>query len=273
MSDFAFDNSWAALFEPGKSTDYFQFVIPPISMKGYSKTNALWFAEFSRLIYRENKEENPAALPPNRQTILALIACRETCFFSQHSVQCACFEPDDGTWVTLVFRGSHTWQNWFSNLSIFLRKWPEGGKVHQGFKMVFEALWPQIADYLSTRQVPLFYTGHSLGAALAILAATKKTPQAVYAFGAPRVGDKTFVHRFKHIPIYRIVNNQDIIATVLTKSMGFCHVGILHHLNSYKPSFSYWFEPPHPLADHSPINYVIHLQKLISCTSSSQAKK
>jgi predicted lipase len=169
--------------------------------------------------------------------------------------------------VALVFRGSHTWQNWFSNLSVFLSQWPEGGKVHWGFKIAFEALWPQVADYLVTRQVPLFYTGHSLGAALAILAATKKEPQAVYTFGAPRVGDETFVHCFKHIPIYNIVNNQDIVASVPTESMGFHPIGILHHLNSHKPPRSYWFEPPRSFADHSPINYIVHLQKQLSAST------
>jgi hypothetical protein len=69
--------------------------------------------------------------------------------------------------------------------------WKKGGKVHGGFAHAFTDLQKdqpldQLLQPLSCR---VLYTGHSLGAALATLAASLKAPQALYTFGSPRVGD------------------------------------------------------------------------------------
>ncbi|CAN4076011.1 unnamed protein product [Withania somnifera] len=66
-------------------------------------------------------------------------------------------------------------------------------------------------------------TGHSLGAALALLVADEVStcapdvpPVAVFSFGGPRVGNRSFADRLnsKNVKVLRIVNNQDVITRV-----------------------------------------------------------
>ena len=60
----------------------------------------------------------------------------------------------------------------------------------------------------------IWMTGHSLGAALATLAADRYgNVQGVYTFGSPRVGDGAFKKNFE-VEAYRIVNNKDIVTRV-----------------------------------------------------------
>ncbi|KAK6935123.1 Fungal lipase-like domain [Dillenia turbinata] len=66
-------------------------------------------------------------------------------------------------------------------------------------------------------------TGHSLGAALALLVADELStcapnmpPIAVFSFGGPRVGNRGFANRLtaKNVKVLRIVNSQDVITRV-----------------------------------------------------------
>ena len=57
-------------------------------------------------------------------------------------------------------------------------------------------------------------TGHGAGAAYALLAAAElPCVSAVYTFGAPRIGSRSFVRSFAH-PVFRVVNNLDVMATL-----------------------------------------------------------
>ncbi|GFR44840.1 hypothetical protein Agub_g6182, partial [Astrephomene gubernaculifera] len=79
-------------------------------------------------------------------------------------------------------------------------------------------------------------TGHSLGGALATLAAyelaERRTPArsrqsiSLYTFGAPRVGNRAFAAEFDGLvpDAWRVTNSNDIIPSV-PRLMGYCHVG------------------------------------------------
>ncbi len=91
------------------------------------------------------------------------------------------------------------------------------GKIHTGFKEAFDAVALDIQkklddDKLKTK--PLFITGHSLGGALATIAAKKLSHKggiaACYTFGSPKVGDEEWIADIK-TPIYRLVNAADCV--------------------------------------------------------------
>lgn len=75
-------------------------------------------------------------------------------------------------------------------------------------------------------------TGHSLGAALALLVADEISvcapevpPVAVFSFGGPRVGNRIFADRIRsrNVKVLRIVNSQDVITQV--PPVTYSHVG------------------------------------------------
>ena len=136
---------------------------------------------------------------------------------------------DPGVWETVVTDGG------------FLL----GAKdTHDGFQAAFEAAAPIGADgklagpvgeaiaKANSSGLPLFITGHSLGAALAILAADAAAaqgtpPRAVYGFGTPCVGGATFQARYNAAlgnVTYRLVHGCDIVARV-PMLQGYRHVG------------------------------------------------
>jgi predicted lipase len=76
---------------------------------------------------------------------------------------------------------------------------PDG--LHIGFERAVETVWPAIQAAIASRTMPgqpLFFTGHSLGGALAILTAARAAFEpnvhniVVYTFGSPRTGGATF---------------------------------------------------------------------------------
>jgi pimeloyl-ACP methyl ester carboxylesterase len=108
------------------------------------------------------------------------------------------------------------------------------GKVHKGFSDALDEVWPELCDYvalLHTGGRTVWFAGHSLGAALATLAAARYgKAQGVYTFGSPRVGDATFRDRYP-VPLYRVVNGHDVITTVPLPPL-YRHVGELWYLDS-----------------------------------------
>ncbi len=287
-----FDNSWGALLNPGKATQYFNIDYPKLSLdaSAYSSSTALWLAELSRLIYRKDKNKQNKLIVPNRSEILNKVSLQETRFFSQRHTTGAIIECQENVlnpFAVLVFRGTQESQDWFTNLNTLPIRWSaEGGRVHRGFKNALEQVWPVVETYLSTLTVPVFYTGHSLGAALATLVAARRPPQALYTFGTPRVGDAEFSQIFENIKAYRIVNHRDLITTVPLAALGFCHVGELHYIThdnkmlitpheevvvadrkktnftwQNRVDYSRWSDPPECLSDHAPVNYVALLER------------
>ena len=92
-----------------------------------------------------------------------------------------------------------------------------GGNVHSGFKKAYEEISLTIESEINDEKysgIPLFITGHSLGGALATIAAKKLKHKAgvaaCYTYGSPRVGDEEWIRNIK-TPIYRLVNAADSV--------------------------------------------------------------
>ena len=92
---------------------------------------------------------------------------------------------------------------------------PTGGRLHSGFQEQYDDVAGRVEMVLDNEDVkgkPLFVTGHSLGGAVATIAARRLSAHrrlaACYTFGSPRVGTEEWISRIK-TPIYRIVNSAD----------------------------------------------------------------
>ncbi len=245
----------------------------------YSPVNALWLAEVSRLIYRRDVPGEAE----KRDDVLARVGWRERRYIDHGCVQCALLGPRDASaapCTVLVFRGTCGRAHWRANLNTLLCDCSSGGRVHRGFAGALDQAWPQIEAALNEGAGPLFYTGHSLGGALAVLAAARKPPRAVYVFGCPRVGDAGFVKAMCNVPVYRIVNNRDLVAAVppTLGPLAFRPHGELRRIQRdstvevnptgrqrgtqrHAGDTRARLDPPRCLADHAPINYVAHLQR------------
>jgi hypothetical protein len=114
-----------------------------------------------------------------------------------------------------------------TNADFWLTDWPKGGKVHRGFKTALDEVWGDLFPHLAALQrrgCKIWMTGHSLGAALATLAADRfGEAQGVYTFGSPRVGNRQFMENYS-IRCYRFVNGDDIVSRVPPAGL-YVHVG------------------------------------------------
>lgn len=96
---------------------------------------------------------------------------------------------------------------------------PARGRVHRGFRKALDEIWKPVAQLVAKlrKEDPdraVWLTGHSLGGALAILAASRlPAVQGVYAFGAPLVGDAELRASLPVRPV-RFVHGSDLVARV-----------------------------------------------------------
>jgi len=139
-------------------------------------------------------------------------------------------------------RDSEIWQE---NIDASFIEGPfgQGDRVHRGFNIgianEIKNIESKITD-VGNENAPVLLTGHSLGGAIANLAAAylfiKKHPvHSVYTFGAPRVGCKNFkdiYNKFDCGRSFRIVNRHDIVSRIPPRMLRYKHVGKLYYLNS-----------------------------------------
>lgn len=125
----------------------------------------------------------------------------------------------NNSWAILAFRGTEAMSisDIKADLKAATTKCDSGGRIHSGFSEAFGRVERKIQEKLhqeDIRKLPLFITGHSLGGALASIAAKKLKHNggiaACYTFGSPRVGDDDWVSGIK-TPIYRLVNAADCV--------------------------------------------------------------
>lgn len=226
----------------------------------------------SRLIYRlDETEVGPDAPRPDRNAFLSRVGLHETFTRRNGSNLCAVMVADAAVhdpFAVLVFRGTRGFEGWFSNLNAAQTPWPFGGAVHGGFKADFLGLWEETADALLSLDLPLFYTGHSLGGALAVLAASVLPPRAVYSFGAPRPGDAVFARGLRRVPVYRLELPKDIVPTVPPSVIPFHfdHPGTPVILDPFPPeecaaAHRRFSDPPEFLSSHAPVNYTAAIER------------
>jgi len=232
--------SWDAIAPPYPDYPYFQggeeYPFRPHAGE-FDPVNAWWLIEASTLSY---SEEDFA------RTKFQSAGLGEVAFFSGESTQGYVANNDD--FLILVFRGTEIrqrpGQSSFHNILADLRADADfllvdsgqGGKVHRGFKEALDEVWEKagLVAYLRSKdngRRTFWFTGHSLGAALATLAAHRYgNLNGLYTYGSPRVGDLDFQQEFP-VSTYRFVNHHDIVTRVPPPG-AYQHVGELKYLDS-----------------------------------------
>ncbi|XP_075507715.1 phospholipase A1-Ibeta2, chloroplastic-like [Primulina tabacum] len=148
--------------------------------------------------------------------------------------------------IIISLRGTATCLEWAENMRDLLvpisqEEEKDGGlpRVECGFLSLFKtrgaddhvpSLAQSVVDEVQRlikkykgETLSITITGHSLGAALALLVgdelsacAPNMPPIAVFSFGGPRVGNRAFANRLnsRNVKVLRIVNSQDVITRV-----------------------------------------------------------
>lgn len=126
--------------------------------------------------------------------------------------------------LLIGFKGTTTEDEWVSNLDFKLISMGNLGKVHRGFYTRFEQLKDSLKDSLLAKVndcMGLIFVGHSLGGALATIAAlyfstlfpSKKIT--CITFGSPKVGNARFKSFFKSRVIsIRMISDKDLIPKI-----------------------------------------------------------
>jgi hypothetical protein len=147
--------------------------------------------------------------------------------------------------VVLAFRGTQVDDFWSSLIDFttdvqFLPV-PDshGDLVHAGFLLALHEVWEPLITHLRGEQEqsprPFWITGHSLGGALATVAANlccddpSLRLHGVYTYGSPRVGDSGFGSRIR-VPVFRFRNDADLVPH-LPPGPPFRHVGRLQFID------------------------------------------
>jgi hypothetical protein len=125
--------------------------------------------------------------------------------------------------LLLAFRGTQPDDvaDFATDLTVFPRPWAFGkGNVHAGFAEAYAGIHDAIQTWLATIAVKgqTIVTGHSLGGAIAALAAAVFKPSTLITFGCPRVGDSEFCVSLEGVNCVQFVNCCDIISRIPPKN-------------------------------------------------------
>jgi triacylglycerol lipase len=194
----------------------------------YCGDNAAALAHAARLAY------SPAV---ECEAVAAKWGFTHSRLIDRRETQCLVLSNDSA--IVVAFRGTEPdkLKDWMSDLDTQFVDGPFG-QVHCGFKLALSHVWDELDACVAAFQdkgQSLWLTGHSLGAALATLAAARwrevdKPVHGLYSFGGPRVGNRTFERTFNQdfgARNFRFVNNADLVTRVPLRAMGFSHAGTL----------------------------------------------
>jgi triacylglycerol lipase len=203
---------------------------------GFTAENAWWLADAALLSYWERSEAVPIFSRIGLDAELLQSddpRCDTECYVATDAA-CA--------FAIVAFRGTepNSGRDVWSDLDFPKTEWRPGENVHEGFKQALDAVWDKVTSHLSGFPGTTWFTGHSLGAAVATLAAdrfreTGGRSGGVYTFGAPRLGDAAFVAAFNRNHVsrsFRYVNNHDVVTHVPPSDFAFRHVDAERHFDS-----------------------------------------
>ena len=263
--------AWRELLLPGLADDFFAVRSMPdldLQTKEYHLGNALACAELSRLVYRHDEEEESVPPQPTRRELLQRGGFQQLAFFQDQltHTQAMLVRHMSLPLRVLVFRGTEQdIRDFITDCDVgalpLLSTSSVEALVHRGFERALDSVWRQIETSLQKSSEPIWVTGHSLGAALATLACRRFSFAACYTYGSPRVGNQAFVEQLTAMPIFRVVDDEDLVCKIPIESMGFAHAGTCIQLHGASISFGFasLINPIKALADHAPRRYLERL--------------
>jgi len=194
---------------------------------------SLLFAQLSSIAYQDEKPAKKAA---------RALGFTTTEFYNRDGAQAYRFM--NKTDLVIACRGTQPSE--FNDIAADLNAVPviaeTVSRVHKGFKTEVDDLWPMIKEdlvYGSNDDKDLWFCGHSLGAAMTTIMASRcfhdaelPDPVETFTYGSPRVGWPSYVKSLG-MTHHRWVNNNDIVCTVPLWIMGYRHHGEKHYINAY----------------------------------------
>ncbi|MGI5525868.1 lipase family protein [Streptomyces syringium] len=211
---------------------------------GYSLQHAYWMAQAADLAYKDKATIERQA----GQWGFDQVRHHESRFtppFPLEDTQAYTMAGDH--MIIIGFRGTEPAQirDWLSDATT--PPWPgpaRTGYVHYGFGEALDSVFPSVRDSLAElrrQEQTVWFTGHSLGGALAMLAGCRmylEEPRlradGVYTFGQPRTCDRLLAAAcnkgFKD-RLYRFVNNNDIVPQ-MPPEPAYTHVEALRYIDS-----------------------------------------
>jgi triacylglycerol lipase len=202
---------------------------------GFKLDNARAMMWLSQLAYETASESKvDGILTALKLTKLGFVRNDSLTGLPPHSACVVIAEGHGATFVTFAGSDPGKPQDWITDFEAM--PLPDG--LHTGFEDAVKTVWPKIQAALAKRTAPaqpVFFTGHSLGGALAILAASRAPLEpnvqqvVVYTFGSPRTGGEAFFNDYTRAlgdSTFRFVHGCDIVPTVpLTLLHVYRHVG------------------------------------------------
>ncbi len=231
--------------------DYFKakenLLNPPITRAAYSDRMAWILASMAHLAYdRFEDKQDLKKLRKVFTTKLASGGFELIKTFYSPDTDTQAFLAKSEEFAVLAFRGTEVTKRTDIRIDLQATKVSVlDGRVHNGFRAAYDSIAKDVEKgVLGLKGLPLYVTGHSLGAALATVATQRMehNPRiremiaACYTFGSPRVGNSHYDMEFKS-PIYRVVNTTDIVTVIPLLAMGYIHIGDVRFLGPHDGEF------------------------------------
>jgi hypothetical protein len=192
--------------------------------RAWSRDNALALANCALLAYSDSGEIIKQLEARQFQTIIP-------CNSDHHPADTQAYVAVCPDAVIVAFRGTEptNWRDFMTDFSVgqipFERTFhfSDWGRIHKGWADGVDAVLKKIESTIKSYDDgsrSLWITGHSLGGALAMVAAAFLSKvvshhiAGVYTFGQPRVGDSVFRDRYNKALgaiTFRCVNDQDLV--------------------------------------------------------------
>ena len=222
--------------------------------------NAYWMAKLAKAVYCKKSEEETR---PDEEKILYDLKEEDKDFlsitgFDKNSAQAMLVEHKD--YFCMSFRGTDELADWLDNMDIASTE-QACGTFHEGFWESTEDVWDMYSKYkelaAGQEQRPLFITGHSLGGAMATVAAVRLLHENIpfvglYTFGQPRAMVRKMIPKINaqcKARFFRFQNNNDIVTRMPALLAGYRHGGTQLYISQRRVIYrktGFWFN----LYDH-----------------------